>query len=87
MVWFGRGLKAHPIPPLLWAGTSSSVAGCSALALDTARDPGAAQLFWAPVPGPAHPHREEFLPDIQSEPTLSFQLFPLVLPILSHYPV
>ena len=28
-VWVGRDLKAHPVPPLPWAGTPPTVPGCS----------------------------------------------------------
>ena len=29
MVWMGKNLKAHPVPPLPWAGTPSTIPGCS----------------------------------------------------------
>lgn len=43
--WADSGWKAHPIPPPASAGTSSTVRGCSNLALDTPKDGEATALF------------------------------------------
>ena len=83
--WFGLEWILNTIlfQPLPWAGTLSIIPGCSQPCPTwpgTLPGMGQPQLFWHPVPGPPHPHREQFLPNIPSNPALwQWEAIPLVL--------
>ena len=66
--------------PSAMAGTPSTRPAFCSLALGTARIQGQPQLLWAPVLGPAHPAREQFLPKIPSNPALLSTLSSLTPP-------
>ena len=83
MVWVGRHLTDHPVPPPLpWAGTPSPSPGCSQpfptwpWALPGRGQPQAAS--GQPGPGPRHRQSKAFLPYAQSKPALLKSLLPLI---------
>lgn len=84
VVWIGRDLGDYLVPaPLLWAGTSSTIPGCSGLRPDwswTLPVMRHSQLPRATCARLHYPHRKDFfLVSITHLPSFSLKSLPLVL--------
>lgn len=85
MVLVGKDFKHHLIPiPLPWAGTLDQVAqSLTQPHLEHFQGWGTHNFFGKPVPVPQRPQSREFLPSIESKPSLSH--FEVISSLSCHY--
>jgi len=85
MVWGGRDLTDHPVPPSCHGqGPLPPAQGAPSPVqpgLEPCQGGGSHSSSGQPGPGPRHPHGEEFLIPNLNLPSFSLKPLPLVLPL------